>query len=109
MRRHGTNSAYIGGCRCLPCTLAGIANRRRGLPDGDPRHGTKNGYQNLGCRCADCREANRLHHQADRAAMRARAADIPHGTPSGYQNWGCRCMDCTAAHASSRREWKSAQ
>lgn len=25
--------------------------------DGDRRHGTTNGYKNLGCRCADCRRA----------------------------------------------------
>jgi ribosomal protein L37AE/L43A len=29
--------------------------------DGDPRHGTTNGYGNLGCRCASCREANTAH------------------------------------------------
>lgn len=26
--------------------------------DGDPRHGTHNGYGNLKCRCDACREAN---------------------------------------------------
>lgn len=25
--------------------------------DGDPRHGTTNGYGNLGCHCGDCRRA----------------------------------------------------
>lgn len=25
--------------------------------DGDHRHGTENGYNNLGCRCEDCRIA----------------------------------------------------
>lgn len=25
--------------------------------DGDPRHGTTNGYSNLRCRCDDCRDA----------------------------------------------------
>jgi hypothetical protein len=29
--------------------------RHRGtLPDGDPRHGTVNGYDNYGCRCEQC-------------------------------------------------------
>ena len=28
--------------------------------DGDARHGTVNGYGNLGCRCDDCREAHRV-------------------------------------------------
>ena len=27
----------------------------------DPRHGTRNGYSNLGCRCDACGEAERLH------------------------------------------------
>lgn len=32
--------------------------------DGDPRHGTRNGYVNLGCRGADCTAAKR---NSDRA------------------------------------------
>lgn len=31
--------------------------RRKGLADDDPRHGTRNGYQNHGCRCGPCRRA----------------------------------------------------
>lgn len=30
------------------------------FPDDDPRHGTLSGYTNLRCRCARCREANRV-------------------------------------------------
>lgn len=30
------------------------------LADDDPRHGTDNGYRNLGCRCARCREAHHI-------------------------------------------------
>lgn len=26
--------------------------------DGDPRHGSRNGYNNLGCRCDACTSAN---------------------------------------------------
>jgi hypothetical protein len=29
--------------------------------DGDPRHGTVNGYTNLACRCDDCRAAQRRY------------------------------------------------
>jgi hypothetical protein len=29
--------------------------------DGDPRHGTVNGYTNLTCRCPDCRDAQRRY------------------------------------------------
>lgn len=28
----------------------------------DPRHGTTNGYTNLGCRCQPCRDANAVAH-----------------------------------------------
>lgn len=31
--------------------------------DGDPRHGTQNGYVNLWCRCEDCTEAWRVYHR----------------------------------------------
>lgn len=30
--------------------------------DGDPRHGTANGYNNLGCRCPECTEAWAVSH-----------------------------------------------
>ena len=32
------------------------------LPD-DPRHGTNNGYNNLGCRCQPCRDAHNARQQ----------------------------------------------
>lgn len=31
--------------------------RSKGLPGGDPRHGTSNGFSNYGCRCVDCTKA----------------------------------------------------
>jgi hypothetical protein len=34
------------------------AKRARGLPPGDPRHGTVNGHDNYGCSCEACREAH---------------------------------------------------
>lgn len=30
--------------------------------DGDPRHGSINGYGNHGCRCPRCTEAHRINH-----------------------------------------------
>lgn len=36
-------------------------------PD-DPRHGTPNGYNNLGCRCSACRAAFAAYHTARRRA-----------------------------------------
>lgn len=58
-----------------------------------------NGYRR-GCRCEECREANRSYQKAHRAARVERGkADpslIPHGL-SGYQNWDCRCHKCSWA------------
>ena len=61
-----------------------MSNRKRIYPgDGDPRHGTVNGYQNLRCRCALCGAAwatyyrewrrshpERLRRHADRERVR---------------------------------------
>jgi hypothetical protein len=47
--------------------LAGMSRPRTPIQpgDGDPRHGTVNGYGNLQCRCPDCTEAYRVRHLAD--------------------------------------------
>lgn len=63
---HGTRVGYQRGCKCADCKAAAaryLANWRAsktGLPEGDPRHGTVNGYENYGCRCALCAEARRV-------------------------------------------------
>lgn len=60
-------------------------------------HGLASTYRH-GCRCDDCREAHRVAHAAQRAALAARPrAQVPHGTSGGYDNWLCRCEKCTAA------------
>lgn len=72
----------------------------------DPRHGTVNGYSNLGCRCDECRASWASHLQAQRAARARRglpASDPRHGKASTYANWGCRCQACTEAAAEYRR------
>lgn len=59
-----------------------------------------------GCRCAGCREANRLYHAGARARRRGNAllADrAGHGNASTYANYACRCNDCRAAHAKRMR------
>lgn len=50
-----------GGWRlCRACSRERNAERaRRGLPDGDPRHGTAYGYLSFRCRCEPCKEAYR--------------------------------------------------
>jgi hypothetical protein len=80
--RHGTLNGYTNlKCRCGPCieahkaykrgereelgvrTLDERANARKAfLSDlSDPRHGTINGYNGIGCRCDRCREAARVY------------------------------------------------
>lgn len=78
-------------------------------PD-DPRHGTNNGYDNLGCRCAPCREAKRVyqldyaHRTGRRRSMQEYNASRTrtHGRASTY-NAGCRCDECRT-NASARRQ-----
>lgn len=59
-------------------------------------HGLSATYNNAGCRCGECTEANRLRQQRFLARP---FADVPHGTVSGYFNWGCRCGKCKPAGA----------
>lgn len=101
-----------------------IANRPR-----DPRHGTPNGYSNLGCRCRRCREAQTEYLRArgigpyrtdpcpecgnPKTPVSARCRDCenaereaPHGTESRYSR--CGCEECRAAAAEARRERRHA-
>lgn len=79
----------------------------RKLAADDPRHGTVNGYGNLGCRCSACRDAwavEFLKLREKRAAILAANPDIvAHGKATTYQNWKCRCEPCTAAATGSKR------
>jgi hypothetical protein len=75
--------------------------------DGDPRHGTENGYGNLSCRCVACTGAHADYCawlQSRRAGTLA-PDDPRHGTDNGYSNYECRCAPCTAAHTSRRANW----
>jgi hypothetical protein len=78
--------------------------------DGDPRHGSANGYNNLQCRCAPCTAA----WAAYRLALGAKArpplppGDPRHGTSSGLRWWHCHCRLCldkaAADEARGRRQ-----
>lgn len=82
--------------------------------DGNPRHGTDNGYRNLGCRCDRCRAANAASHLAwtHRTGMHRPREEYldnlydnppPHGTVTSYARpWFCRCDECRAASAAAR-------
>jgi hypothetical protein len=68
---HGTRYAYSNrGCRCLECVQFAARDRRRGLPENDPRHGKASSYSNYGCHCPDCRAAN-TRKMAERNARKA--------------------------------------
>jgi hypothetical protein len=55
------------------------------------QHGTRSKY-NGGCRCDDCREANRVSHAE--WELRVRGNPPEHGTENAYRNYGCRCQEC---------------
>lgn len=93
-------------CRQLLAMLGILAElkpstpKRRGRPPVDHGHGDHRTYTK-GCRCADCREAHRVHMVARRAALAtdpAAADRAGHGNKSTYRNYHCRCQPCTTAN-----------
>jgi hypothetical protein len=78
--------------------------------DGDPRHGTTNGYGNLKCRCADCRRAWTAWFKESRVRRNARLTpdDPRHGQVSTYFNHACRCVPCRAARSAYEQARRSA-
>jgi hypothetical protein len=54
------------------------------LEPDDLRHGTKNGYGNLGCRCEPCREANTIDMRE--ARKRWRQIDVSHNRYKRLRN-----------------------
>lgn len=75
---HGYSAYRNSKCRCALCTQAASAYmaswraQKSGLPEGDPRHGTTNGYINYKCRCNDCCAANTASGRARYQARKAR-------------------------------------
>ena len=68
------------------------------LTDDDPRHGTSNGYGNLGCRCDRCKAAHAAAHAKYMKARRDAGQVIgSHGSSVAYDT-GCRCDKCRLAH-----------
>jgi hypothetical protein len=86
---------------------------RRVLAADDPRHGTLNGYTNLGCRCDRCRQANTIACRPRQEAWRRRRGIMPrklgrtHGLRSTY-NAGCRCEPCRGAEREYRTRRRNA-
>jgi hypothetical protein len=79
---------------------------RMSADDGDPRHGTRNGYSNLKCRCAECKAAWAAYYDGlrrQRLANLTTPDDPRHGLANFYKNHGCRCQRCRDAHQRSRK------
>jgi hypothetical protein len=84
-------------------------------PDKPIPHGTVNGYNNLGCRCDQCREAirnyqprkdavTRYHRRQGIRPWKQYLAEVepPHGTESRYRNYNCRCRMCKEQASAER-------
>lgn len=70
-------------------------------------HGTYSAYTNRGCRCDECRAANRAYKRAWEARRQkpVLAQDSPlHGTVNGHKHYGCRCEPCVEAKRAKDRE-----
>jgi hypothetical protein len=71
---HGTSEGLAAGCHCEQCEAKrarDYQHRRRerasGLPAGDPRHGTRQGYVRYGCHCGDCQAVTAAYGRARRS------------------------------------------
>ena len=75
------------------------------LAPNDPRHGTRNGYMNLRCRCTACKAAHVVYQRKERALRKSRIQpdDPRHGTYGFYANHSCRCDRCKSANAAVSR------
>lgn len=67
-------------------------------PSGKPvtHGGSGNAYSNYGCRCDECKKANRDRVNRRRAERDSNEA-LVHGKATTYSNWRCRCEPCSEA------------
>jgi hypothetical protein len=82
--------------------------RKPGRPSIDFGHGDPRTYAK-GCRCDDCREAQRkrcAEQRARRAADPTSADRAGHGKASTYKNHGCRCPACSKANTAAVNDFK---
>lgn len=72
-------------------------------------HGTRSTYA-AGCRCRECKKANRLYQQDYRRGVRqgrprrTYESERKHGTRSKYVT-GCRCDPCVEANRAYQRSY----
>ncbi|MEU0427876.1 hypothetical protein ABZ235_30580 [Streptomyces canus] len=72
-------------------------------------HGDRRRYQR-GCRCDECREANRLYKASWRAKRRSDPSLLgraTHGKASTYRQYGCRCDECRTANSADVAAWRA--
>lgn len=90
--------------------LKKTVKKKKGLPPGDPRHGTANGYNNHGCRCPPCKKAwseDRLARRRAKGVLPAELYQAEQGerhNANRYSKGKCRCPVCTAAASARRKE-----
>ena len=83
--------------------------------DGDPRHGTSNGYNNLRCRCEPCRDAwntyfvDYLYRTGRRRPWPEYVASLPRTHGAARYNAGCRCDDCRRATRERKQRYRLAK
>lgn len=83
---------------------------KKGLPPGDPRHGTPNGYNNHGCRCPVCKKGwteymvTRRRRKGVKSLEEIRAEQAEKHNANRYSKGKCRCPVCTKAASDRRRE-----
>lgn len=82
-----------------------MSSRYVELTPDDPRHGTTNGYGNLGCRCSPCREAHRQNHARYMQKVRDDGSLVDKGAHGSSYRYdiGCRCDACREAHNQKSR------
>jgi hypothetical protein len=71
----------------------------------EPWHGTVNGYNYHGCRCAECRATMNEFLRNWRAENRRRPVPgwVRHGSASTARNYGCKCDSCRDAVSDENR------
>jgi hypothetical protein len=70
------------------------------LARNDPRHGTENGYGNLGCRCERCRRAHRDDYWRNRRNLQ------PHRVEDRKKKYAiARAAGYSVAEARRRCQW----
>jgi hypothetical protein len=78
-----------------------VTGAKKSLP-----HGTVNGYNNWGCRCEECHQAQRDYYGHKPMAEHLAEVEPEHGTEGRYtsRKWACRCDLCREAANDARRE-----